>query len=642
VEYEGLRILLIHCEKFEYNAREKAVEKAEDLDESNRAGRFENVLVVFTSVEKEDAKDPESVAEQAGREILDVFKTVKAERVLLYPYAHLSSELADAVSAMSVLKRVHEKLSEKGVETHRAAFGWYKSFTLVNKGHALAELSRSIKPGTVEKHVEKKEKFHRFIVMDEDGVEYEVTRENWRSCEAFLKSRRGMMLKQFVENELEEKAGRGEEPSHIVNMRKLELVDYCPESDAGNLKWYPSGILLKDLIMDYAFKNIALPWGAMKMQNPLLYRTDVEAIRQLQGEFHERDYRVEDGLVLRFASDPGAFPFIQKTVFTYRNMPVKVYEEAICFRKEQKGELTGLMRVRNFWMTDMHAFCRDGEQASEEYLRLSVLFGGLMDNVIAGGNWVLGFEVVEEYYEKYRWLFKRIVETLRVPAFFKLMREMTHYYAFKNEFQAIFPNGENLQISTVQWDVKNGERFNICYYDADGVKKPVGVIIHASSFGSVERAVAAMLENAAGRVSEGKPPMLPVWLSPEQVRIIPVDVERHLEQSIRIAERLEKEGARVGVDDRSLTVSKRVAEAKTRWIPFIIVYGEREEQSGTLRIVVREESTLERDRVEEMSLEEFAEYFRRRVEGMPTRPLYVPRELSRRIVFVPMRSQQYA
>jgi threonyl-tRNA synthetase len=642
VEYEGLRILLIHCEKFEYNAREKAVEKAEDLDESNRAGRFENVLVVFTSVEKEDVKDPEGVAEQAGQEILDVFKTVKAERVLLYPYAHLSSELADAVSAISILKRVHEKLSEKGVETHRAVFGWYKSFTLVNKGHALAELSRSIKPGTVEKHVEKKEKFHRFIVMDEDGVEYEVTRENWRSCEAFLKSRRGMMLKQFVENELEEKAGRGEEPSHIVNMRKLELVDYCPESDAGNLKWYPSGILLKDLIMDYAFKNIALPWGAMKMQNPLLYRTDVEAIRQLQGEFHERDYRVEDGLVLRFASDPGAFPFIQKTVFTYRNMPVKVYEEAICFRKEQKGELTGLMRVRNFWMTDMHAFCRDGEQASEEYLRLSVLFGGLMDNVIAGGNWVLGFEVVEEYYEKYRWLFKRIVETLRVPAFFKLMREMTHYYAFKNEFQAIFPNGENLQISTVQWDVKNGERFNICYYDADGVKKPVGVIIHASSFGSVERAVAAMLENAAGRVSEGKPPMLPVWLSPEQVRIIPVDVERHLEQSIRIAERLEKEGARVGVDDRSLTVSKRVAEAKTRWIPFIIVYGEREEQSGTLRIVVREESTLERDRVEEMSLEEFAEYFRRRVEGMPTRPLYVPRELSRRIVFVPMRSQQYA
>jgi len=637
-----LRILLIHCEKFEYNAREKAVEKAEDLDESNRAGRFENVLVVFTSVEKEDVKNPEGVAEQAGQEILNVFKTVKAERVLLYPYAHLSSELADAVSAISILKRVHEKLSEKGVETHRAAFGWYKSFTLVNKGHALAELSRSIKPGTVEKHVEKKEKFHRFIVMDEDGVEYEVAKENWRSCEAFLKSRRGMMLKQFVENELEEKAGRGEEPSHIVNMRKLELVDYCPESDAGNLKWYPSGILLKDLIMDYAFKNIALPWGAMKMQNPLLYRTDVEAIRQLQGEFHERDYRVEDGLVLRFASDPGAFPFIQKTVFTYRNMPVKVYEEAICFRKEQKGELTGLMRVRNFWMTDMHAFCRDGEQASEEYLRLSVLFGGLMDNVIAGGNWVLGFEVVEEYYEKYRWLFKRIVETLRVPAFFKLMREMTHYYAFKNEFQAIFPNGENLQISTVQWDVKNGERFNICYYDADGVKKPVGVIIHASSFGSVERAVAAMLENAAGRVSEGKPPMLPVWLSPEQVRIIPVDVERHLEQSIRIAERLEKEGARVGVDDRSLTVSKRVAEAKTRWIPFIIVYGEREEQSGTLRIVVREESTLERDRVEEMSLEEFAEYFRRRVEGMPTRPLYVPRELSKRIVFVPMRSQQYA
>ena len=637
MEYEGLRILLIHCEKFEYNAREKAVEKAEDLDESNRAGRFENVLVVFTSVEKEDAKDPESVAEQAGQEILDVFKTVKAERVLLYPYAHLSSELADAVSAMSVLKRVHEKLSEKGVETHRAAFGWYKSFSLVNFGHALAELSRSIRPGPVEKHVEKKEKFHRFVVMDEEGFEYEVTRGNWMGCEAFSKSRRGMLLKQFVENELEEKK-KGVEPSHIVNMRKLELVDYCPESDVGNLKWYPQGMLLKDLIMDYAFRNVALPWGAMKMQNPLLYRTDFETIRQLQGEFHERDYRVEDGLVLRFASDPGAFPFVQKTVFTYRNMPFKVYEEAICFRKEQKGELTGLMRVRNFWMTDMHAFCMSEEQAREEYYGLSVMFGRLMDSVIAGGNWVLGFEVVEEYYEKYRELFRKIVRELRVPAFFKLMREMTHYYAFKNEFQAIFPNGENLQISTVQWDVKNGERFNICYYDSDGARKPVPIIIHASSFGSVERAVAAILENAAGRVSQGRPPMLPVWLSPEQVRLIPVDVQRHMDGCIRVAERLEKEGARVGIDDRDLTVSKRVAEAKTRWIPFIIVYGDRELETNMLRIVVREESTLEKDHVEEMSLEDFAAYFRKRVGDMPTRPLYIPRELSKRASFVPMRA----
>jgi threonyl-tRNA synthetase len=168
----------------------------------------------------------------------------------------------------------------------------------------------------------------------------------------------------------------------------------------------------------------------------------------------------------------------------------------------------------------------------------------------------------------------------------------------------------------------------------------VGVIIHASSFGSVERAIAAMLENAAGRISEGRPPMLPDWLSPEQIRIIPVDVEKHLEQSIRVAERLEKEGARVSVDDRSLTVSKRVAEAKTHWIPFILVYGDKEVQSNTLRIVVREESTLEKDRVEEMSLEEFAKYFRKRIESMPTRPLYVPREFSRRVIFVPMRMVQ--
>ncbi|MGQ9595789.1 MAG: threonine--tRNA ligase [Thermoproteota archaeon] len=634
-----MRILLLHCERFEYSVRERAVDGAEEIDDSNRSGSFRNVLVAFTSVEREDVRDPEGVAEQASAEILDVLSKVKAESVLVYPYAHLASNLAGVRDAADIIRRIRDRLIEKEVRAKSAPAGWYKSFTLVNMGHPLAELSRSIGPGRVEKPAEKTEKFHRFILMDEDGVEYEVTKENWRGCGAFSKpGGRMMMLNRFVENELEESKTRGVEPSHIVNMRKLELVDYCPESDVGNMKWYPNGILLKDLITDYAFRNIALPWGAMKIQNPLLCRTDVDAIRRLQGEFHERDYKVEDEeLVLRFASDPGAFPFVQKVVFTYRNMPLKIYEEAICFRKEQKGELTGLMRVRNFWMTDMHAFCRDEEQASEEYLKLSILFGQLMDSVIAGGNWVLGFEVVEGYFEKYKELFRRIVTSLKVPAFFKLMREMTHYYAFKNEFQAIFPNGENLQISTVQWDVKNGERFNISYYDADGVRKPVGVIIHASSFGSVERAIAAMLENAAGRASVGNPPMLPVWLSPEQVRIIPVDVERHLERSIQVAEELEKVGARVGVDDRSLTVSKRVAEAKSHWIPYVIVYGDREVQSNTLRVVVREESTLDKDHVKEMDLKEFSEYFKRRVEGMPTRSLYIPRELSKRVKFVPMR-----
>lgn len=634
-----MRILLLHCERFEYSVRERAIDGAEEINDSNRSGSFRNVLVAFTSVEREDVRDPEGVAEQASAEILDVLSKVKAESVLVYPYAHLASNLAGVRDAADIIRRIRDRLIEKEVRAKSAPAGWYKSFTLVNMGHPLAELSRSIGPGRVEKPAEKTEKFHRFILMDEDGVEYEVTKENWRSCEAFSKpGGRMMMLNRFVENELEESKTRGVEPSHIVNMRKLELVDYCPESDVGNMKWYPNGILLKDLITDYAFRNIALPWGAMKIQNPLLCRTDVDAIRRLQGEFHERDYKVEDEeLVLRFASDPGAFPFVQKVVFTYRNMPLKIYEEAICFRKEQKGELTGLMRVRNFWMTDMHAFCRDEEQASEEYLKLSILFGQLMDSVIAGGNWVLGFEVVEEYFEKYKGLFRRIVTSIKVPAFFKLMREMTHYYAFKNEFQAIFPNGENLQISTVQWDVKNGERFNISYYDADGFRKPVGVIIHASSFGSVERAIAAMLENAAGRASVGNPPMLPVWLSPEQVRIIPVNVERHLERSIQVAEELEKVGARVGVDDRGLTVSKRVAEAKSHWIPYVIVYGDREVRSNTLRVVVREESTLDKDHVKEMDLKEFSEYFKRRVEGMPTRSLYVPRELGKRVKFVPMR-----
>ncbi|MEM5836226.1 MAG: threonine--tRNA ligase [Candidatus Aenigmatarchaeota archaeon] len=633
-----MRILQTHSDWIEYEPIKKEIPQAEDVEK--KIYKLEEVLVAFTAVEE---GDDEEVAKKAVDEIKDFMKNLKINKLLIYPFVHLSNKPAKPSEALKILKAMEAYAKELEIETYRAPFGWNKRFTNAVKGHPLAEQSRVFVAGEVkeEKKEEeriKKEKFHRFFIIDIDGKEYEVDKKNWKNCEIFSKKeKRYECLKIFVRNELEGNPPKGKQPKHIELMRKLELVDYCPESDVGNMKWYPNGVLIKDLIMDYALYKIAIPWGAMKMQNPLLYRTDVEEIKKLQGEFHERDYIIEEKipLVLRFASDPGAFPFVQKLIFTYKHMPIKVYEEAICFRKEKKGELSGLMRVRNFWMTDQHAFCIDEEQAKKVYEELSLLFARLMNEIIAKEHWVLGFEIVESFYEKYKEFFKKIIKEIKAPAFFKLMKEMSHYYAFKNEYQAIFLDGNNLQISTVQWDIKNGERFNICFIDKDGKRVPVPFIIHASSFGSIERAIAAILETGVWMEKEGKAPMLPLWLSPEQVRLIPVSTEKHLKKCEEIAEILEKEKIRVGVDDRDLTVAKKVFEAKKSWIPYIIVVGDRELKSEKLPVVIREKSTIKEEFREEMSLKELIKEIKEKVSDMPFRPLYIPRELSKRAIFVP-------
>jgi threonyl-tRNA synthetase len=127
--------------------------------------------------------------------------------------------------------------------------------------------------------------------------------------------------------------------------------------------------------------------------------------------------------------------------------------------------------------------------------------------------------------------------------------------------------------------------------------------------------------------------MLPIWLSPEQVRLIPVS-QRHLDFCLGLASKLESSSIRVGVDDRDLTVSRRVMEAKASWIPYIIVVGDRELETGLLPVVVREESRIDKDCVIDMKVDDLIARIRSECKGMPYRPLYIPREVSRRVQFV--------
>jgi threonyl-tRNA synthetase len=472
-------------------------------------------------------------------------------------------------------------------------------------------------------------KFVRFIVADRDGRADDVTPEHFDACPTLDKH---APLRQFVSNELGRKEVRAasEAPRHIAYMRRHELLDYCEVSEKGHYKWYPNGLLIQQLILDYG-AQIAREWGAFEMKNPVLIRGDHNAVGELMGEFHERDYRVDGGrgvCFLRYASDPGAFPFLQKLRFTQRQTPLKVYEETLCFRNEQEGEVSGLKRVRSFMMTDMHAACASEAEARPEFERLCFRFAELMNDIIAPGRWVLGWEGTVEFFDANRQWLLDIGRQMRVPAFFKLMPEMSHYYAIKNEYQAITQDGSNVQISTVQWDVKDGARFDIGYLDAQGRKQPCPVILHASSFGSVERTLCAILENIAVDADAGRPPQFPLWLAPAQVRIVPVS-DAFIPEALALCEQLCQASVRAEVDDRGETVGKKIRAGEEDWIPYLVVFGEKERASGQLSVRVREDGSRR-----ELRLEALAALIREKTRGLPFRPVPLSAPLSRRPIFV--------
>jgi threonyl-tRNA synthetase len=646
-----MRILGIHSDGFGFEAHERAMAAAERI--TKRDGALEgDCVVVFISVEAGDEKDPEKLAKILSQDTARRARDLKVKQTVLYPYVHLSSNPSDPKTALKVMHGAELALKAMNeFDVFRAPFGWYKSFSVKCKGHPLSEWSATFTPDMplpaegeklkavpTDKPQAKKEdaqpfKYSRLVLQDIDGETYDASRETWQDSAIWKKQLPAYKrLRQFVRNEVggEAKAETtGAEPPHIGYMQQHELVDYCDVSEKGHYKWYPKGVLIQRLILDYAH-DLALKWGASEMKNPLIIRGDNNVVGELMGEFHERDYQVDGGrgiCYLRYASDPLGFPFMQKVRFTHHQTPLKVYEEASCFRNEQEGEVSGLKRVRNFLMTDMHAACATVEEAKREFEVLCLRFGGLMDKLIAEGRWVLGWEGTEQFYAENREWLVGIGKKLGVPAFFKLMPEMTHYYAIKNEYQSITSDGSNIQVSTVQWDVKDGERFDIGYIGSDGRKHPCPVIIHASSFGSIERTLCTILENIAIDTKEGKRAGYPLWLAPTQVRVLPVK-DDFLDFAMDLGGRIAALGVRTDVDDRTETIGKRIREAEKEWVPFIAVVGEKEAGGEKLQVRVRGQKEQPH-----LSVEELVARIHEATAGMPYRALPLSVKVSQRPTF---------
>lgn len=607
-----MRILLIHSDYLNYNVKNKTP-VAEEIEDAKKQGAFDESLVVFTAVEKDDENNPQGIVKNLVKEVIKTNDQVKAENIVLYPYAHLSSSLSSPKVAVQVLKDAEETLIGEGLNVKRVPFGWYKAFEISCKGHPLSELSRTITAEEEdEEEVEKKPSSWSILdgnkLIDIDDFKFENDQ-----------------LEKLVSYELGTGASDAGEPPHVKLMREKELCDYESASDVGNLKWFPKGRLVRDLLADYVY-NLVVDQGAMPIETPIFYDLDNEAINVHAAKFGERQYRTDTkkNLMLRFACCFGAFRVMADPFITWKNLPAKLYElSTYSFRFEKKGEVVGLKRLRAFTMPDFHSFCADMDSTLEEFSKQTDMC--IQTGLDLDVNYEIIFRATKDFYDENKdWMYS-IGKKIGKPVLLEILPERKHYWSCKIDFAAIDYLGRPIENPTVQIDVESGKRFDITYLGEDG-KEHYPTILHCSPTGSIERVICSLLEKTAIEIDK-KAPMLPTWLSPIEVRIITVG-EDHKDFANELYDKINAENIRVDVDDRDESVGKKIRNAATEWIPYIFVVGDNEKESGVFSVTVRETG----EKVD-MTVDELIKEVLDKTKGMPYRGLPLPKDISTRINF---------
>ncbi len=618
-----MKLLLIHADYIRYEAKEKT-RFAEKIPEERKKGEAKEALVCFIAVENIDEENPEKIAEKACFEIEEVFAKVKAERIVLYPYAHLSSSLGSPKVAVEILKNMEKILSDK-YEVIRVPFGWYKAFTLSCKGHPLSELSREIV-------VEERE---------EEEIPKALKAEKKLKSEWYILTPKGELIKAkdfdfskhpslkiFYEYETKGTRLMDREPPHIALMKEHELVDYEPGSDPGNLRWYPKGTLIKRLLEQHV-TNLIIDYGGMEVETPIMYDISHPQLSKYLNRFPARQYIVKSGdreYFLRFAACFGQYLMKRDMVISYKHLPLKLYELThYSFRREQRGELAGLKRLRCFTMPDMHTLCKDMEQAKKEFISQFKLAMRWMQDLELDYDVAIRF--VKDFYLENQEFARQLAKLVNKPILIELWDKRFFYFVMKFEFSVNDALNKAATLSTVQIDVENAERFEITYVDEKGEKK-YPILLHASISGGIDRNLYALLETQYLLSKKGKKPMLPVWLSPTQVRIIPVSMDfiKHCE---KILEELESHEIRADLDDQEITMQKKIRNAEKEWIPYIVVVGEKEIKDNRLSVRIRSEGGKQKI----MTKEELIKRIKDETNGKPFRKISLPKKLSLRPKF---------
>ena len=544
-----MKTLSLHCDYVKFRPLKKAVKSTADVPEKEKKEiHVEDVLVVMTSVEK---GDDESCAAELVKNIKDTSEKVKTGKIVLYPYAHLSSELASPEVAVKVLNETEKFLKdEKKFEVSKAPFGYYKELELKVKGHPLAELSREINSGRKDQ-------------IDGDEL--------------------NRLVRKISKVKMSAPRGKGEKKSNVEIGRDLDLYIVSEVVGQGLPLFTPKGATIKREIERF-IEDEELKRGYLHTSTPEIAKSDLYKISG-----HWQHYR-DDMFVLdvgkeKFALRPMTCPFqfilYKRKPRSYRDLPLRYAEISTMFRNEKSGELRGLTRLRQFTLSDAHIICLP-DQLEEEFEKVIDLIKFMTEKLGIKDVWYRFSRRDEKDKEKYMddpevWknsekTMERILKKLKIK--YVEAKGEAAFYGPKLDLQTRDVYGKEDTLITVQIDFALPGRYDMTYKDGDNeLKRPM--IIHRSSAGCIERTMAQILEQTQGN--------LPVWLSPTQVKVISF-TDGNVKAAEEFLGRLKDNGIRAEGDFDSTTVNEKVRNAEARKIPYMVTIGKREEESGTIAV----------------------------------------------------------
>lgn len=376
--------------------------------------------------------------------------------------------------------------------------------------------------------------------------------------------------------------------------KELGLFTFSELVGPGLPLWTPKGTMIRELLNDYVWE-LRKARGFQKVTIPHITKKDLYETSGHWKKFADELFKIETREGHLYAMKPMNCPH-HTQIFaceqrSYRNMPQRYCETTMVYRDEQSGELSGLSRVLSITQDDAHVFCRETQIEQEVFAIWDII--DIFYKTFGFENLQVRFSRHDpETFEKY--LGTKEVWEKAESALLALMqkRGIEHYIDGKGEAAMYGPKidfiskdsiGRTLQVATIQLDFNQPANFELTCMNEKGEKEQV-VMVHCAIMGSIERFMSTLIEHLAGN--------FPLWLSPVQVKILPIS-EKYITYAEKVRTELADAGIRTELDDSNESLGKRIRVAKTEKTPYILVLGEKEVEAGTVTAERRDGAHLD-------------------------------------------------
>jgi len=552
-----MKILSLHCDYIKFKPLKPAIKGLTLNKVEEKEVNVKDPLVILTAVEKQDETN-KNILEEYIKNILDLKEKIgKVERIVLYPYAHLSASLSNPDFAKELLIKAEEDLKKKKIEVFRAPFGFYKEFELKCKGHPLSELSRSIGEEKIEKSESQVKVTKSEEVYDPKKLLNEISKTK-------------LNREKLADND------------HRILGQQMDLFSFS-EVAPGMVFWHNNGLIIYNELVNF-WRDEHKKAGYVEISTPQIMDRKLWEISGHWKLYKENMFTTQyEGreCSVKPMNCPGGMLVYRNKPRSYKELPMRVGELGKVHRLELSGVLAGLFRVIQFTQDDAHIFCTE-EQLEDEIEGVIHLIERMLGKFgFKDYKFTLSVRSEEkkdkylgsdELWKKAEGTFEKVLKKLKI----KCIRQPGEAKFYGPSLDVLIKDslGREWQCSTIQLDFNLPQRFEIEYIGADN-KMHTPIMLHRVIYGSLERFIGVLLEHTNGR--------LPTWLSPVQVKVMSF-TDKNIKAAEKLFEEFREAGIRVELDIDSAPVQGKVRNAEMQKINYIIMIGDKEEANKTLAI----------------------------------------------------------